>query len=211
MMEPEARTKASLPPPMGEINLTTTRQAEDLRLLALVAQGDREAFAQLYDRFSRPLYATALRIVSDSREAEDVVHDVFITVWDKAAEFQESKGSPFSWAVALTRNRSIDRIRQRRRRQELLAESAPMDLGYDESNGGGHDSAHDLSFREKATAVRQAVASLPEEQQKALELAFFGGLTQQEIAARLQQPLGTVKARIRRGLLKLRDALATKL
>jgi RNA polymerase sigma-70 factor (ECF subfamily) len=180
----------------------------DLDLLQRTAKGDRVAFAGLYDRFSRPLFATALRILGDSREAEDVVHDVFLTLWQRSVEFSEDRGSPFSWAVTMTRNRAIDRVRQRRRRAEILADTPPADLGY-ESIGSttGSDSAEMLQARERAGAVRQALSTLPQDQQRAVELAFFSGLTQQEIAANLDQPLGTVKARIRRGLLKLRDTL----
>ena len=195
---------------MGETT-DQTRQTDDARLLQRVASGDQAAFGQLYDRFSRPLYATAARILNDNREAEDIVHDVFIVLWEKASEFHESKGSAFGWAVTLTRNRSIYRIRQRRRRQELLTESAPGDLGYNADHTDDRNSSDDLQIKEKAVTVREAVSSLPAEQKSALELAFFSGLTQQEIAERLQQPLGTVKARIRRGLFKLRDLLSPQL
>lgn len=183
------------------------RHAEDARLVLRMARGDREAFAGLYDRFSRPLYTTALRILGDEREAEDVLQEIFLDLWRRAREFDRSRGSVFSWAVTLTRNRSIDRVRMRRRRGDLLARSAPEDLGY----GSPADAATArLEDKEQAALVRAALQSLPEEQQQALHLAFFGGLTQQEIAERLAAPLGTVKARIRRGLLKLRDLVAPR-
>jgi RNA polymerase sigma-70 factor (ECF subfamily) len=185
------------------------RNATDARLLQQVARGDKVAFAALYDRFSGPLFATALRIVHDNTEAQDVVHDTFVTVWQKAATFEITRGSAFSWVVTLVRNRAIDRVRRRRRRSDLLAASAPDDLGYDENNGmAGVDQA---TTSDEARAVRAAVAKLPVEQQRAVELAFFSGLTQEQIAEKLAEPLGTVKARIRRGLLKLRDALAHRL
>jgi RNA polymerase sigma-70 factor (ECF subfamily) len=185
------------------------RQDIDADLLRRMAGQDRAAFAQLYDRFSRPLYATALRILNDAREAEDIVQDVFLALWEKASSFETSRGTAFSWAVTLTRNRAIDRIRMRKRRSELLAGSAPEDLGYD-SGGTAGDSADELTSKEKAGAVRAAVANLPAEQQRALELAFFSGLTQQEIAEKLCEPLGTIKARIRRGLLKLRETVSRR-
>jgi RNA polymerase sigma-70 factor (ECF subfamily) len=186
------------------------RQQEDDRLLRRVAQGDRDAFAALYDRFSRPLYATALRVVNDAAEAQDIVHDTFVTLWEKAATFETGRGTAFAWAMTLVRNRAIDRVRMRRRRAELLTASAPADLGYDENSSGpvADDSA---ALGDEATAVRAAVATLPPDQKRALELAFFSGLTQQQIAEKLSEPLGTVKARIRRGLLKLRDSLARRL
>lgn len=183
------------------------RQRVDAELLARIAHGDRDALAGLYDRFSGPLYGAALQILRDPAEAQDVVHDTFVTLWEKSGTFDSSRGTAFSWAVTLTRNRAIDRVRMRRRRAELLADSAPSDLGY--GDGAAEPDAGDSAvLRDEARAVRHAMAGLPSEQRKALELAFFGGLTQEEIARRLAEPLGTVKARIRRGLLKLRDALA---
>jgi RNA polymerase sigma-70 factor (ECF subfamily) len=185
------------------------RERVDARLMRRIAARDRAAFAELYDRFSGPLYSAALRILRDSAEAQDVVHDAFVALWEKADTFTHDRGSPFSWAVTLVRNRAIDRVRQRRRRAELLAESAPSDLGY--ADTAPNVSATDAAVAgDEARAVRAAVATLPAEQKKALELAFFGGLTQEEIARTLREPLGTVKARIRRGLIKLRDSLAAR-
>lgn len=186
------------------------RQKDDARLVQRMAQGDKTAFAEIYDRFSRPLYATAMRIVNDAAEAQDVVHDVFITLWEKATTFEVERGSAFGWAVTLVRNRAIDRVRMRRRRSELLAASAPADLGYEE-NAPGTGADESAALGDQAHVVRAAVATLPLEQKRVLELAFFSGLTQQEIAERISEPLGTVKARIRRGLLKLRDSLPRRL
>jgi RNA polymerase sigma-70 factor (ECF subfamily) len=150
-----------------------------------------------------------MHILSDASEAQDIVHDVFLALWEKAALFEPTRGSAFSWAITLTRNRSIDRLRTRRRRADLLEKAAPADLGYDESSS---DVAGDQAAAgDEAAVVRKAVASLPSEQKKALELAFFSGLTQQEIAERLKEPLGTIKARIRRGLLRLRDSVPHRL
>jgi RNA polymerase sigma-70 factor (ECF subfamily) len=197
---------ASTPPPPAP----EERERIDAGLLERVARGDKQAFSELYDRFSGPLYGAALRILRDPAEAQDVVHDAFITLWGKAGTFDTARGNAFSWAVTLVRNRAIDRVRMRRRRAELLEASAPDDLGYGENPTGpsGEESA---ALGDDARAIRAAVATLPVEQQRALELAFFGGLTQEEIARKLSEPLGTVKARIRRGLLKLRDSLARRL
>jgi RNA polymerase sigma-70 factor (ECF subfamily) len=183
------------------------RERRDALLLTQIAAGDRDAFALLYDRFSAPLYSTALQVLRDTTEAQDVVHDAFVTLWEKAATFETTRGSAFSWAVTLVRNRAIDRVRMRRRRAELLAESVPEDLGY-ASEGSSLDASDAAILGENARLVRAAVAALPPDQQRALELAFFSGLTQEEISRQLREPLGTVKARIRRGLLKLRDLLA---
>ena len=186
------------------------REQVDARLVERIAKGDQQALADLYDRFSGPLYGTALRVLRDPAEAQDVVHDAFVTLWEKASTFEVGRGSAFSWAVTLVRNRAIDRVRMRRRRAELLAQSVPADLGYAETStsaSGGETAELD----DEARAIRAAVATLPLEQKRALELAFFSGLTQEEIARKLSEPLGTVKARIRRGLIKLRDLVAQRL
>ncbi|MEO6876535.1 MAG: sigma-70 family RNA polymerase sigma factor [Opitutaceae bacterium] len=190
----------------AEMAATIERARFDAELFRRMGRSDREAFAQLYDRFSRPLFATALRILSNTAEAEDIVQDVFLALWEKATTFEPARGSAFAWAVTLTRNRAIDRVRMRKRRSELLAETTAEDAGTQPA-GAGLQAGDELASKEQAGAVRAAVAALPLEQQKAVELAFFGGFTQQEIAEKLQEPLGTVKARIRRGLLKLRDTL----
>lgn len=194
------------PPPAAPTDYTADA-ARDVALLRRIADGDQTALASLYDHYSRPLFALAVRILNDSREAEDIVHDGFLSVWEKARDFDHVKGAPFSWIVTMVRNRAIDRLRSRKRRAELLAASAPADLGYDESLSA-NEAAESAERSESSAAIRQAVHTLPPEQRQALELAFFSGLTQQEIAARLQQPLGTIKARIRRGLLKLRDLVS---
>lgn len=185
------------------------REAVDARLLQQVAQGDKDAFAKLYDRFAGPLFGTALRVVGDPVEAQDVVHDAFVAVWEKAGTYELARGTAFSWFVTLVRNRAIDRVRMRRRRAELLAEATQDDLGFVPAELPAGDTTATLN--DEARVVRAAVAKLPPEQQQALQLAFFGGLTQEQIAGKLQEPLGTVKARIRRGLLKLRESLAGRL
>jgi RNA polymerase sigma-70 factor (ECF subfamily) len=179
-------------------------------LIHRMAGGDKDALAELYDSLARPLYSTAKFILGDASEAQDVVHDVFLALWRNAGSFDSSRGAAFSWAVTLTRNRSIDRLRTRANRARLLGQSLPDDLGYGsaESETGAEER---VELGERAAAVRSALAGLPSEQQRALELAFFSGLTQREIAEKLSEPIGTVKARIRRGLLKLRDALANRL
>jgi RNA polymerase sigma-70 factor (ECF subfamily) len=185
------------------------RGREHAALLEAMARGDKTALARLYDLLAKPLYSLAFRVLNDAGESQDVVQDVFLQMWHKAATYDTSRGSVFAWAATLTRNRAIDRVRMRKRRAELLAESAP-DL-QPAAVGNDTDSAGSLWLREKAGAVRTALAALAPDQQKAIELAFFSGLTQQEIAARLNEPLGTIKARIRRGLLKLREILPARL
>ena len=182
---------------------------EQARLLAAMARGDKAALTRLYDSLARPLYSLAFRVLNDTSEAQDIVQDVFLQMWHKAATYDTSRGSVFGWAATLTRNRAIDRVRMRIRRAELLAESA-VEL-QPAPPAGESDSADSLWVQEKAGAVRAALTRLDPDQQKAIELAYFSGLTQQQIAARLKEPLGTIKARIRRGLLRLRETLPARL
>lgn len=173
-----------------------------------MARGDKAAMGALYDQLSGPLYSLAYRMLGDAGEAQDLTQDIFLQLWRTAAGYEPGRGSVFSWAATLTRNRAIDRIRMRRRRSELLAQAAP-DL--QPATLAESDSAGSLWLQEKTAAVRTALAEISPDQQQAIELAFFGGLTQQEIAARLNEPLGTIKARIRRGLLRLKERLPSRL
>ncbi|TAL04151.1 MAG: sigma-70 family RNA polymerase sigma factor [Verrucomicrobia bacterium] len=181
------------------------REAADqlqTQLLHRIATQDREALAEFYDATAGVLFSTALRIVGDAPEAEEVMQDAFVQVWEKAGDFDPELGTPLSWVLRITRNRAIDRIRARQRR------SRAMDAFETELAVTPPQSARQLGLNEEDCAkVRSAVRSLPDDQRQAVELAFFGGLSHGEIAESLQQPLGTVKARIRRGMLKLRDTL----
>lgn len=178
---------------------------DDTELLRRVAGGDRAAFSQLYDRLSTVLFSTAMRILNDPKEAEDVLQDVFIQIWDKAVTYDPRLGRPFNWAVTLTRNRSIDRLRVLKRRYEFLAEATET---VQTTPLYGPESGPEVYQRDQAAEVRRALEGLPLDQRQALELAFLGGMTQAEISTQLGQPLGTIKARIRRGLLKLKELLA---
>ena len=144
-----------------------------------------------------------MRILGDAHEAEEVIQDVFVQIWDKAATFDPAIAAPFSWALSITRNRSIDRLRARQRRSRLINElqEAAADSAPQEAPG------QTALAEDELAAVRAAVGSLPPEQRQAIEMAFFRGLTHLEIAEKLHEPLGTIKARIRRGMLKLRDSL----
>lgn len=185
------------------------RSQEQARLVEAMAKGDKSAMATLYDQLSGPLYSLAYRMLGDAAEAQDLTQDIFLQLWRTAGGYDARRGSVFSWAVTLTRNRAIDRIRMRRRRTEILSSAAPdLQPAAPVSDG---DSASALWLREKSATVRSVLAELAPDQKQAIELAFFGGLTQQEIAERLNEPLGTIKARIRRGLLKLKDRLPARL
>lgn len=169
-----------------------------------VSGGDPEALAELYDRLAGLLFSNALHILADRREAEEVVQDVFIQVWNKAATFDRELGNPVGWILGITRNRCIDRLRSRQRRARLFDETVEQTEMV--VKAAAPQVAHRLGADEVAT-VHRAVKELPEDHQQAIAMAFFGGMTHQEIADELTVPLGTVKARIRRGMLKLHDRL----
>ena len=177
---------------------------DDEQLIVRVAQGDRSAFGTLYDRFYTPLYSLAIKMLMDEAEAQDLLQEVFLSVWNKAATFRADRGSAFSWVVTQLRNRAIDRIRSRRRRGELLQAHAP-DL--EPSGSAVASSAEDCVTGERAREVRSAMGQLSDDQRQVLRMAFFEGLTQAEIAQKLAEPLGTIKARAHRGMARLRTLL----
>jgi len=176
----------------------------DAELLTRTASGDEAAFAQLYDRFAQGLYSMVLKMTRDEAEAQDVLQDTFTHIWRKAATFDPKRSAPFTWAVMVARNRCIDRLRIRQRIVRL-AEKVASDA--DGSEDAHSSSAEEAVEREDAARVRAALAQMPEDQRHALELSFFNDFTHEQIATRLAAPLGTIKARIRRGLLRLRELL----
>jgi len=189
---------------LGNMLDRETTETSDAELLRRIASRDHAALGELYDRVSGVLFATAIHILGDRREAEEVLQDVFLQVWNKAETFNGTLGSAFNWTIGITRNRCIDYLRSRLRRSRLLDE-ALQEAGGD-SLVSAATAGKSLSAEELA-AVRGAVESLPKDQHEAIAMAFFGGMTHQEIADELNEPLGTIKARIRRGMLKLKDSL----
>jgi RNA polymerase sigma-70 factor (ECF subfamily) len=181
------------------------KQAADeaqAHLLQRVAARDTEALAEFYDQTAGLLFSVAVRVLGDAAEAEEAIQDVFVQIWEKAATFDPLLGTPFHWAVSITRHRAIDRLRSRHRRARLLEDLGQLAL---EDPPTGH--APEGLAADEANLVRSALAGLPADQRQAIELAFFNGMTHLEIAQALQEPLGTIKARIRRGLMKLRETL----
>jgi len=177
----------------------------DAEVIRRIRAGDRAAFLEFYDRYSPLLLSVATRVLGDRREAEDVLQDVFTQIWHKSAGYDAELGTLSSWAVTLTRNKAIDRVRASTRRRRLIEEIAVTADQVEESPAA---SANELLYgRERAAQIRAALNELSDDQRQVIELAFFAGLSQSEIALRLDQPLGTIKARIRRGMLKLREQL----
>ena len=183
--------------------------AAEIALLGRVATGDRRSFAELYDRFSRVLFSVAYRVLNSQEAAEDVLQDVFIQIWEKAPLYDPQRGKPLTWAVTLTRNKAIDRLRAIQRRNRLQDAVEKEALTFEQFDD--RSSVEAVEGMETGAMVRAAIRRLSPDQRQAIELAFFSGLTQTEIAERLGEPLGTVKARIRRGMMKLRDVIAPQL
>jgi RNA polymerase sigma-70 factor (ECF subfamily) len=176
-------------------------QITDAELLRQIADGDEEALSSLYDRYKSILFSLILRILHSQPEAEDILQDVFIQVWNKAGDFDEARGRPFTWLATLSRSRAIDRLRQLGSRERTATEATR------EAPDVVVDAEDDAIRSEQSEVVRNALAALPEEQRRTLLLAYFEGLTQTEIADKLNTPLGTVKTRMRSGMMKLRELL----
>jgi RNA polymerase sigma-70 factor, ECF subfamily len=176
----------------------------DAELLRQIAAGDRAAFEKFYDQHSTLMFSVACKILNNSTEAEDVLQETFVQIWEKAERFDPKLGKASSWVATLVRNKAIDRIRASQRRIRL-ADEADAELAV---AGEAPDTANEICYgHDKAKLIQSAMVGLPAEQRQAIQLAYFSGLTQDEISQKLREPLGTIKARIRRGLLKLRDQL----
>ncbi len=188
---------------------SSAAQQEEIDLLRRIGEGDRASFERFYDRFSRVLYSIAYRLLRNEQAAEDVLQEVFVQIWKKAPLYDPARGKPMTWAVTLTRHRAIDIIRSTQRRSQLSEEvklESEVAEKFDDK-----DSFSAATSGERQGFVREAMQKLSEEQREAIELAFFGSFTQAEIAERLSLPLGTVKARIRRGMMKLRGLIGPRL
>jgi RNA polymerase sigma-70 factor (ECF subfamily) len=178
-------------------------------LLRRAGQGDRGSFEQLYERFSGVLFSTALHVLGNPEAAEDVLQEAFVAIWEKAPRYDSVRGKPLTWAVTLTRNRAIDRLRSLRRKGALHERIEQETKIFEERSD--RSSLDEVDAAEKSKIVREALLQLSPGQREAIDLAFFGGLTQAQIARKLQQPLGTVKARIRRGMVKLKEIISPSL
>jgi len=177
--------------------------AADQRLLERMASGDGAALRTLYDQHARAVFSLAVRLLHSQQDAEDLVQEVFVQAWRQAIRYDPGRGTVAAWLLMQTRSRAIDQLRSRRARPE--GTDAESVLAQQRDPAAGADV--EVVRLEQADAVRRALDDLPYPQRAALELAYYQGLTHVEIAAQLEAPLGTVKTRIRQGLLRLRDAL----
>jgi RNA polymerase sigma-70 factor (ECF subfamily) len=190
---------------MGSENVRRTEEArEDARLLSAIAARDQHALARLYQRHSGLIYSLLVRMLVNEMEAQEIMQDTFVHIWRSADEFDSARSSPLAWMIMIARGRALDRLRARSRRTVRHAEYESEMAAFERDQATGVNPAEGS---ELATACSQAMQRLPEAQERALRLAFFQGRTHEEIADALGEPLGTVKARIRRGLLALRQAL----
>jgi len=178
---------------------------DDETLLTLIARASENALGELYDRYSRLVYSVALNALADPSQAEEITQDVFVRVWENAKTYRADQGRVATWLTSITRNRAIDVFRRSRVRRENLY------ISWDEADSlhppASQDVEVEAELAQRQRQVRRAVAQLPEEQQQALGLAFFQGLSHSEIAQALDEPLGTIKTRIRLAMQKLRQLL----
>lgn len=177
----------------------------DLALVRALAVNDPGAMGRFYDRFSSLVVAVALRMFRDRTEAEELAEDVFVELWQRAAQYDHTRGSVATWIATITRSRGIDRLRRRQRQQA-------RELGDDLKPGSaalmsGDEPLAQVAADEERRQIRDLLEALTAEQRQALELAYFEGLSHSEVATRLSRPLGTVKSHIRQGLIRLREAL----
>jgi len=180
------------------------REEIDPAVIRRVAGGDAAAFEQVYDAFSGLLYALALRMLQKPEDAEELLQEVFTKIWKEAASYDSGRGAPLAWAITITRHKAIDRIRSTTRRlrlnDEAGAEAAVLPASPTQP-------AHAAEQAENARAVRGSLDALPSDVRETIELAYFGGLSQSQIAEKLSLPLTTVKSRIRRAMMQLRQTL----
>ena len=178
----------------------------DRELMTRVVAGDEAAFSKMYRQLSPGLFSMIYQILQDQKESEDVLQEAFVQMWKKSSSYDPGRSALFTWAVMISRNKAIDRLRGRQRRTRLV-EDATSELSASPELETGADVLSGQSDERKR--IRGAMSSLPAPQREAIELAFFSDMTQAEVSAKLSEPLGTIKARIRRGLLTLRDLLQT--
>ncbi len=180
-------------------------QLSDEELLAFILRKEREALSALYDRFVRQVFSLSLRMVENQGQAEEIVQDVFMTVWTRGGSYKNDRGSFSSWLMSIAHNRCIDELRRRRRRAKLP--TVPIDDLTHEPKGNSEEVTAAVLASLDREAIIEAMTKLPTAQRQVITMAYFQGLTQSEIATVLSTPLGTIKTRMRLGLQKMRDLL----
>jgi RNA polymerase sigma-70 factor (ECF subfamily) len=183
---------------------------DDEELMERILHRDLQAFRVLYERYGSLVYSTCLRIVRDAQIAEDMVQEIFLRIWRRPESYLPQRGRFVTWLTSVTRNRAVDEIRSRNRRFRHETAS-PEEQEREVPSAERMDPALTAELKDQRRLILAALERIPREQREVIELAYFGGFTQQEISERLSQPLGTVKTRIRLGMQKLRSALTPEL
>jgi len=200
----------NVPIAMSQIETVIDSQVEeDTLLMQRIAERDSAAYQTFYKKYSGLIFASIANVLNDHHDTEDVMQEVLVQLWNKAHLYEPRKGKPLTWLTTMARNRAIDRIRSKQRRSRLNGdfevENKNVQPEFDES-------AHDiLESKERDGIVMRAVEKLNPDQREAIQLAYFSGLTQAEVAERLREPLGTVKARIRRGVNRLETLIKPRM
>ncbi len=179
---------------------------DEIELLKRIKAKDEEALSELYDLYNRLLFGMIISIVKKREEAEDVLQEVFVKIWEKSHTFNEDRGNVYSWIVTLTRNKAIDRIRSKGYKTQQKA-TQDVDAPEFKLEDDAFDPLETTIFSDRAELVRKALMEIPESQSEVLKIAYYRGMTQTEISGHLEIPLGTVKTRMRQGMIKLKDIL----
>jgi RNA polymerase sigma factor (sigma-70 family) len=192
----------TLSPAVGRQEPDAAREPSDEQVLEAVGHGDDDALGVLYDRFGRLAYRLAFRVLRDQALAEDAVQEAFLAVWRSADAYKRERAKPSTWILTVVHRRAVDLVRR-----EQIRRGEPLEVAPEPVSGPADE---DAVLRDRRAAVQAALTELPGEQRQALELAYYGGLTQSELAERLGVPLGTVKSRMFAGLGRLRELLAAE-
>ena len=187
-------------------HVVASAAADDTALMDGVAARDQRALAALYDRYSGAVMGACVRILRDRSEAEEATCDVFIELWNRSTRFDPERGHPLGYLLNIARSRAIDRLRVRGRRERIFATHEDDDV---KATAASANPFEDTQTAEKRMRLQGALSILQPGERRALELAFFDGMSHTEVAAALGEPLGTVKTRIRQGLLRMRETLAS--
>jgi len=186
----------------------TGDSGKEAELLQAIARKDQSALGRLYDLYKRLLFSLCISILKDREEAEELLQEIFVQVWQKAPTYDPQKGSPYSWLVSMTRNKAIDRIRSKRWKQQQITDYETDNEIFSLIPADGATPLHATVAQQRSSMIQQTLHKIPDEQRSILNYAYFEGYSQTEIADKTGLPLGTVKSRMRQGLLKLRDMLA---
>ena len=194
---------------VASVWLVNYEQLDDGQLLSSIARSNREALEALYSRYSGPVYSLAMHLLRDSGAAEEVTQDTFFNVWRRGGSYKSQRGSVTAWLFSIAHHRTIDELRKRRRERGRVQHG--VDLANRPSESRADDPAEYARAQYEGSQLKDALTTLRPEQREVVVLAYFGGFTHSEIASQLQQPLGTVKTRMRLAMKKLREVLGPQI